>query len=148
VEPEDADMIAQWERSMELEKARDWPALVELEVDMWLEGPGQTRGRTGPRLRELMTHWGLENYTDARKYGTPIPLDPPAAGRLGEVTVPTQVIWGDFDEAGVLAGSPAIANGIAGAERHVLSGVAHMVNLERPADFQKLVLDFIGRIAE
>ena len=42
---------------------------------------------------------------------------------------------------------PAIADllttGIAGAQQAIIPGVAHMVNMERPAEFNRLVLDFL-----
>ncbi|MEA2623719.1 MAG: hypothetical protein QOH61_2629 [Chloroflexota bacterium] len=143
-ELEDLEMAPVWERAEALEQAGDWEALVELEADVWLEGPGQPRGRAPAELRQRMIAWGRENYTDGRGYGQPRPLDPPATGRLSEVDVPTLVIWGDLDEAGVLAGGPTMAAAIPDARRHVFPGVAHMSNLERPAEFTRLVLDFLA----
>lgn len=141
---DDPHMAPTWQRSEELENAGDWDALVELEVDVWLEGPGQPRGRTGPDLRERMVRWGHENYVEGRSYGQPRPLDPPAVGRLAEVGVPALVVWGDIDAAGVQAAGPLLTDGIPGARSHVFPGVAHMVNLERPHEFERLVLDFLA----
>jgi 3-oxoadipate enol-lactonase len=132
-----------WQRSEELENAGDWDSLVDLEADVWLEGPGQERGRTGSELRERMRRWGRENYSEGRSWGQPRPLDPPAAGRLNEVSIPTLVAWGDLDEEGVRAAGPYLADGIRGARQHVFPGVAHMVNLERPQEFEQMVVEFL-----
>jgi pimeloyl-ACP methyl ester carboxylesterase len=137
-------MAPVWQRSEDLEKAADWDALIELEVDVWLEGPGQLRGRTGADVREKLTRWGHENYSEGRQWGQPRPLDPPAAGRLAEVRVPVLVAWGDIDEEGVQFGGSHLADGISGARRRVFPGVAHMVNLERPTEFQEMLAEFVA----
>jgi pimeloyl-ACP methyl ester carboxylesterase len=141
---EDPSMAPLWQRSEALEEAGDWDALVELEVDMWLEGVGQPQGRTGSDLREKMTRWGHDNYSEGRLYGQARSLEPRAVGRLGEVAVPSLVAWGDLDEAATVAAGPVMADGIPGARRHVFPGAAHMTNLEQPAEFERLVLDFLS----
>jgi pimeloyl-ACP methyl ester carboxylesterase len=35
---------------------------------------------------------------------------------------------------------------VRGARSYVLEGVAHMINLERPAEFNRLVLDFLESV--
>lgn len=132
-----------WEELERLEEAHDWDAVVDREVRYWTDGPGQSPERVAPTVREAMTRWGLENYRAEQPYGQPQPLEPPAVGRLGEVRVPTLVLWGDLDAASVLAGSPAVADGIAGARRRVVGGAAHMINLEQPAAFDQALLEFL-----
>lgn len=36
-------------------------------------------------------------------------------------------------------------DGIAGAESYVFAGAAHMVNLEQPSGFERLVLELVRR---
>jgi 3-oxoadipate enol-lactonase len=134
-----------WQRLEALEEARDFEALIPLEVDLWLEGPGQPRGRTGPELRALMERWGHENYLGPGRDAQPEPMEPRAAGRLSEVGVPTLVCWGDLDEPAVQAAGPVMRDGIAGAEAVLYPGVAHMVNLERPREFEQLVIQLVRR---
>jgi pimeloyl-ACP methyl ester carboxylesterase len=134
-----------WQRMEALEEARDFETLIPLEVDFWLEGEGQPRGRTGPDLRAKMERWGHENYLGPGRDAQPQPLDPRAAGRLSEVHVPVAVSWGDLDEAATRAAGPVMRDGIAGAEGVVFPGVAHMFNLERPREFERLVLDLVKR---
>ena len=56
------------------------------------------------------------------------------------------MLWGTLDEAGVLASGEKLASEVPGAQSHVFEGVAHMVNLERPDEFNKLVGDFIDEV--
>jgi len=58
--------------------------------------------------------------------------------------VPTLVIVGYLDTVYVQAAAEAIARGISGARKVVFEGVAHMVNLERPVQFERAVLDFLA----
>ncbi len=60
--------------------------------------------------------------------------------------MPTMFIWGTFDELGVLKSGEKLAAEVAGARSHVFEGVAHMVNLERPAEFNQLVGDFLDEV--
>lgn len=145
-EHEDAALDELWTRMEKLYEAKDWEALVELETALWTDGPGQPTGRVDGGVRRRMVEWNLWNYRAEPGEGIPQPLDPPAVGRLTEVSVPTLVMWGDLDESGVLAGSKALLAGIPGARSHLFEGVAHMVNLERPEEFTQRVLDFLAEV--
>jgi pimeloyl-ACP methyl ester carboxylesterase len=142
---DDPDSEPFWERMEALEQARDFDTLIPIEVDYWLEGPGQPRGRTGPELRALMERWGHENYDGSGREAEPQPLEPRAAKRLGEVRVPTLVAWGDLDEPAIQAAGPVMRDGIAGTESYLFRGAAHMVNLEQPDEFERLVLELARR---
>lgn len=82
-----------WQQMEALEEARDFETLIPMEIDFWLEGPNQPRGRTGSELRALMERWGHENYSGTGREAQPQPLEPRANGRLPEVGVPTLVAW-------------------------------------------------------
>ena len=73
-------------------------------------------------------------------------LEPPAVGRLSEVQVPVLVITGELDQPNTLAGSFEIARGT-GAEHVEIENAAHFPNLERPAEFNRALTDFLSRAA-
>lgn len=129
-----------------IQESRDWPAIVRREVEIWTDGIGQPPNRVSADVRERMTRWGMENYTAEAGNGRPRPAEPRAVGRLADVTQPTLVMWGDLDEKTTQKGSEAMAAGIPGARSHTFAGVAHMVDLERPAEFERLVLDFLAEV--
>jgi 3-oxoadipate enol-lactonase len=133
-----------WPEMERLEEARDWVPLVEMETRLWVDGFGQPTDRVAPDVRERMLHWNLENYRAEGGNGQPQPLDPPAIGRLGEVRVPTLVTWGDLDTSGVISGCRAAVDGIPGARQHVFRNAAHVINLEFPDEFNRVVLDFLA----
>jgi pimeloyl-ACP methyl ester carboxylesterase len=72
-------------------------------------------------------------------------LDPPASQRLGDVNVPTLVVTGDEDVDDIRVMGDRLARDIPGAERATIAGAAHLPNLERPEEFDRIVLDFLAR---
>ncbi len=67
----------------------------------------------------------------------------PALPRLKEIHVPTLLVTGDADIPDVHAHAGAIEAGIGRSRRVVLSNVGHLMYLEKPAEFSKIVIDFI-----
>src|SRR5262249_13833106 len=72
---------------------------------------------------------------------------PPALGRLSEIHKPTLVIVGDLDVLDVLAACDVLAQQIPGARKVVIPGTAHMLNMEKPDEFNRIVLDFLNSIS-
>ena len=133
-----------WEEMERLYDAKDWEPLAELETQVWVDGWGQPATRIDPELRRRVHGWIVEAYRTGREEGEPQPLDPPAAGRLGDVKAPTLVMVGTADEpAGVLTGRH-IADAVPDAQLIEFPGVAHMIQLEEPERFNRLVIDFLA----
>jgi len=139
-DPRLTETFAELER---LEEARDWEALVELETQVWTDGPGQPPDRVDPELRRQMIGWNMQNYLAEQQANQMIRPSVVAADHLDEITVPTLFMWGTLDELGVIRAGEKLAAEVRGARSHVFEGVAHMVNLERPKEFNKIVLDFL-----
>jgi 3-oxoadipate enol-lactonase len=133
-----------WDEMERLYDAKDWEPLAELETQVWVDGWGEASTRIDPELRRRVHGWILDNYRAAKEEGEPQPLDPPAAGRLTEVEAPTLVIIGTADEpAGILNGRN-IADQVPDAQLIEFPGVAHMIQLEEPERFNRLVIDFLA----
>jgi pimeloyl-ACP methyl ester carboxylesterase len=126
--------------------AKDWAGVADLDVRLWVDGVGQAPDRVPASIRERVRTMSRANYDAEYPEGQPIVLDPPAAGRLGEVGVPTLIVHGDLDVSAIGAAVEALERGIAGARRVTLPGVAHMVNLERPVELRRVVLDFLAEV--
>jgi pimeloyl-ACP methyl ester carboxylesterase len=133
------------ERAEPLWEAENWDGLVDVELEMWVDGPGQSADRIDPAVRERVREMDLGNYKNHTENleGKSQQLDPPAAGRLGEIGAPTLVVAGDLDMPSVLSAVDAIERDVPGARKAVIPGTAHMLNMEKPAEFNRLVLDFL-----
>ncbi|MBX3026084.1 alpha/beta fold hydrolase [bacterium] len=64
--------------------------------------------------------------------------------RLAEIAAPTLVLIGDADRTFPMPWMEDVADGIRGARTVRLAGAGHLSNLERPQDFNRAVLDFLG----
>jgi 3-oxoadipate enol-lactonase len=67
----------------------------------------------------------------------------PALPRLHEIRVPTLILTGDADIADVQIHAGAIEAGISGSRLMVVPEVGHLMYLEKPDEFNQLVIPFI-----
>lgn len=71
---------------------------------------------------------------------------PDALPLLKDIACPTLVVVGDQDQATPTADARTIAEGITGAQLKVISGAAHLSNLEQPEAFNRAVAEFVGSL--
>jgi 3-oxoadipate enol-lactonase len=141
--PEAEANAATFEEAERLWEAKDWEGLSDWEADYWANGPGQPADRV-PEVRAKVHEWVLTNYRAEKEEGKPQVLDPPAAGRLGELKVPLLVIIGTLDEPGTQASMRHLASAVPHARLEVWEGAAHMLNLEQPERFNALLREFLA----
>lgn len=70
--------------------------------------------------------------------------NPPAVEKLASFQVPVLVIEGDKDLPYITASSQHLEKTIPGARRIVIKDVAHMLNMEKPEELNKLIEDFLA----
>jgi pimeloyl-ACP methyl ester carboxylesterase len=134
------ETFAESERMWE---AKDWERLADWEADFWVDGPGQPSGRADPAVRAKVHDWILTNYRAEKEEGQPIVLDPPANQRLGELRAPLLVMYGTFDEPGTSDAMRHLATTVPGARLEEFES-AHMLNLEQPERFNRVLREFLG----
>lgn len=135
-----------FEDAESLLEARDWEGISDWETRYWVDGPGQPTARVDPALRARVHDWILTNYQAEKVEGQPQVLDPPAAGRLGEVRVPVLAIAGDLDEPGTDETARHLAASVKNGRFELFPGTAHMLNMEQPERFNRLVLEFLAEV--
>jgi pimeloyl-ACP methyl ester carboxylesterase len=74
-------------------------------------------------------------------------LNPPAAKRLAEIHVPTLVIIGQRDVPDIQAIGKLLEKDVPHARKVMIAGAGHMVNMERPQEFNQVVRSFLEGIA-
>ena len=148
LQPSDNDDNSELQAWQEIEAALtsgDKALAVELDLRLWTDGPKRTPEQTDPVVREKVKTMTTSNYARPDDLDAPdsIPLTPPAIGRLGEIAVPTLIIYGDADVRGILLIADILQKGIPNAKVTVIPNTAHHLNLEQPAEFNRIVLDFL-----
>jgi pimeloyl-ACP methyl ester carboxylesterase len=144
----DAGTRAAWKASDAALEAGRLDEAAEIEMQTWLAGPRRSLDQIDPSLRARVRDMLIRSYATPPDLGEEQPLDPPAAGRLGEVHAPTLIIVGDEDQPDVVAVAGLLDAGIAGARKVIMHGVAHLPNMEQPATFNRIVRDFLAGLAK
>ena len=135
-----------WAEETAALEAGDMERAVEINLRMWVGGPSRSPEEVDSavrsRVREMLAH-NLPREGEGESQD----LEPLAAERLGDIEVPALVIVGDKDAPDIIASSRLLASEIRGARLEIMSGVAHAPNMERPEEFNRIVLDFLVRSA-
>jgi pimeloyl-ACP methyl ester carboxylesterase len=133
------------EQGIAVSKAAETEGL-EKALALWLEHPFFATGNSNPSYRQRMREMLTDNF---RTWGpTPAPIvwtwpTLPVIERLQTIKAPTLVIVGDRDFSNITAIADLLANKIPGAKKAVITGVSHHLNMEKPQEFNQLVLRFL-----
>jgi pimeloyl-ACP methyl ester carboxylesterase len=116
-------------------------------TELWLKdpymAPAMEQPRLAPRLQRLArenAHCWLGNPVLQRS------PRPPAAKRLNEIKVPTLLVLGDRDVPQIKATVETLEKGLGESKKVVIKGAGHMVNMEKPDEFNRAVLEFLGKL--
>jgi pimeloyl-ACP methyl ester carboxylesterase len=127
------------EQETEALEAGDFDRAVELNLDFWV-------GPADPAVRDLVAEM------QRRAFEIPVPepeptgppaLDPPPSERIGDVAAPTLVVVGEQDIEDMRRIADVLGDGIPGSRKVTMPGVAHLPALERPQEFNRILLDFL-----
>jgi pimeloyl-ACP methyl ester carboxylesterase len=119
---------------------------IEFASRVWVDGPQRTPEQSNAEVRQRfypMIKTALSNGVIMLPEADPI--KPPAVERLSEVAAPTLIIVGSVDNSELLRAADMMANGIPGAQKVVISNTAHLLNMEKPDEFNRVVLDFLAK---
>jgi len=131
----------------QLEKAfaeGDVTRAIEYFQRSWTDGPFREPSGVDPDVREKVRTMAADTLADWESRSIMQELDPPAIGRFEEIHAPTLAVLGDLDMPGIHEIVDLIRAKVSGAQKVVIPDVAHMVNMERPEEFNKIVLDFLA----
>ncbi len=124
---------------------RDRTAMVEaLMKDATLVPSSQypvARQRVRDQLSEYSFGWVLDPASQQQ-------LDPPAYERLAEIHAPTLIITGAEDERQLHKSADKQEQNIKGAKRVTIPETHHMPNMEKPGEFNRIVLGFLAEWEE
>jgi 3-oxoadipate enol-lactonase len=141
------DVKRYWEEEEAMAEAGDLDGAVEINLRTWVDGPSREPTDVEAGLRERvaeMQRRAFEVQLAAPDGGPEEPFEPPASARLDEVACPTLVLVGELDQPDILRIADRLAEGIPGAQKAVIPGTAHVPSMERPKEFNRLVLEFLS----
>lgn len=139
------DIKRQWQEESEALARGDLDRAVEINLTMWVDGPKRTPDEVDPKVREAVREMLAHNLPRTGE-GEPQDLEPLAVGRLEEITATTLVLYGDKDMPEIIAACELLAESIPGARKHVVVDVAHALMVEKPEEFNRVVLEFLASV--
>jgi pimeloyl-ACP methyl ester carboxylesterase len=147
--PEDAGLQALFRAVETAWQAGDVEQTAELEMRIWYDGVGRTPAETESPARRLALAMNRQALLyEQQGIGKRKAKTPPYAGqRLTELQVPLCMIVGQLDEPYSLVAADYLAAHIAGAQKFIIPHTAHLPSLERPAEFNALLAQFLGQPA-
>jgi pimeloyl-ACP methyl ester carboxylesterase len=137
-------IIAFDESTSKMAEAKDWAAVADAETAYWFDGPGQPADRADPETRAMVREWIYSNYAAEIEGGIPQPMEPSADTLLDRLTMPVLAVVGDRDEAWAVASMKHLASAVPNGRFELFENAAHLLNLEYPERFTKLILDFLA----
>ncbi len=141
------DVVRLYTSLNEAFEKHDIAQAVDISLELWTDGPGRLPGQADPDVRERVREMTTRNWErpdgEAQAETPTVPLEPPAIGRLSKIGVPTLVILGELDGPNPL---DQLAAEIPGAKKVIMAETAHHPFMEKPAEFNQIVLDFLGSL--
>jgi pimeloyl-ACP methyl ester carboxylesterase len=118
--------------------------LVALDNRIWVDGPGQPEGRADPAIREFVATMNREHGRPGRIQGRPIPLEPRASDRLGDLRCPVLAVAGELDASDVVQTARHLEANAIDARALIWPDVAHMIAMEQPERLATAIVEFLA----
>jgi 2-hydroxy-6-oxonona-2,4-dienedioate hydrolase len=140
----DFDPPKEWDELVAADEAGDLELVSELEVRIWVDGPGRSPEDVEAPIRDLVRKMNLIALrNEATELGEEWEPEPPAADRLTDIQAPTLLIVGDEDQPRVFAAADLLEKELPNVRKVIMHGTAHLPNMERPEEFDRIVLAFL-----
>ena len=144
-----AEMNAADEAEMAALKGGDLDAAVEVILRTWVDGPRRSPADVDPEVRARVAEMQRRAYElqlPVWETAEEEPLVRDLAERIGEVGAPTLIAVGEEDVADMHEIAERLARELPNASRASIADAAHVPSLERPREFDQLVLPFLQSV--
>ena len=139
--PEEEKMWEEFDAQMKPQDAvREGRAADTVAMDVTTWGSAQT-----PAKRERITQIAMDNFhvQVENPWKLQVPPEPRTWHRLSQIRAPTLLIIGDRDVAPQIVMVDNIHSHIRGSKKVLIKGADHIVNMSKPDEFNRTVLEFL-----
>lgn len=144
-----AEMNAADEAEMAALTEGDLDAAVEVTLRTWVDGPRRSFDDVDPEIRARVGEMQRRAYDlqiPVWETAEEQPLVSDLSERIGEVGAPTLVLVGEEDVPDMHEIAERLERELPNAHRASITGTAHVPSLERPREFDALVLPFLQSV--
>ena len=140
--PEEEKMWEEFDAQMKPQEdaVREGRAADTVAMDVTTWGSAQT-----PAKRERITQIAMDNFhvQVENPWKLQVPPEPRTWHRLSQIRAPTLLIIGDRDVAPQIVMVDNIHSHIRGSKKVLIQGADHIVNMSKPDEFNRTVLEFL-----
>jgi len=123
---------------------KDTLGYVESFVKSWTDGPTRSPDQVNSEIRDTVKRWVYENIKRHQFSHWPgFTENPRASEVLDSVKVPVLIIVGNIDMKDIVMITNLMESKFPDARKITFDGVAHMINLEKPVQFNEEVKNFL-----
>jgi len=119
---------------------------AELWTQVWVDGPSRTSEQVETAVRQRAYDMILHMFRLPEGDGERQEIDPPAIERLGNIQAPMLIIVGEHDTPDIHAIIDLLIKQIPDVRQIQMANTAHMLNMEKPTEFNQIVLNFLAQI--
>jgi pimeloyl-ACP methyl ester carboxylesterase len=94
------------------------------------------------RVKELASDYSFWHFENEDPVSS---VDPPAIEQIGKINIPTMIITADNDLEPCKEIADLLALEIPNSQKVIIKDAGHDINVNKPSDFNKIVLDFIRK---
>jgi 3-oxoadipate enol-lactonase len=144
-----AEMNAADEAEMAALKRGDLDAAVEVALRTWVDGPGRRPEDVDSDVRARVAEMQRRAYElqlPVWETAEEEPLVSDLSERVGEVDAPTLVLVGEEDLRDMHEIAGRLERELPNARRASIANTAHVPSMERPREFDQLVLPFLQSV--
>lgn len=140
---EEIELIEQMDALEEADPV-DIDAIADIDVRIWVDGPGQPDTRVPAAIREKVRTMDAPQYATDHVSGRPIPMDPPATARLSDLRCPVLAVAGELDISDIKQAARHLEANAPDARAMIIPNTAHMIGMEIPDRLAALIAEFLA----
>lgn len=124
---------------------KDTASAAEVFTHYWFDGPNRKPKDFDTLLRKSVLNTTYYNLKQHRFSGRTRFASPSAIHRLSLIRAPVLVLTGADDLPEILLMNAYLTKNIPGAKQVIVTGAAHLINMERPQQFNSELMRFLKR---
>lgn len=135
----------EWRAEEEAVNSGDYELASDINMRLWIAGAGRSLDGVDPAVVERARLMVAGTLTPENT-GRSLDFEPPWCDTLEQINVPLLAIVGSLDQPEMVASAKEIAARVPNARYAEIESAAHLPNMERPAEFNRIVLDFLASV--
>jgi 3-oxoadipate enol-lactonase len=143
--PYEGELPPYWEEMEAAERSGDVEKAAEYSVRIWIDTHHRSSAQVDRAMREKVIEMCRLALRQSNGLGKHIAMQPPAFDRLSTLQVPILSVCGSLDDPNFQRIADLLGS-LPSGRKLVLQNTAHLPSMERPQEFNQIVLSFLKSV--